>query len=79
MFKLTLIEAVNNFTLSSVIRVCGNSTLLKLGKQIHESCLKMNYDSSNVVGSPLISFFIRNVELFEFLMRYLLRFMARGR
>ncbi|KAJ8753450.1 hypothetical protein K2173_019849 [Erythroxylum novogranatense] len=48
---------VNDFTFSSVIRVCGSSTLLELGKQIHGLCLKTSYDSSNFVGSSLISLY----------------------
>ena len=59
LFKQALIEDldVNDFTFSSVVRVCGNSTLLKLGKQIHGLCLKMSYDSSSFVGSSLISMY----------------------
>ncbi|XP_047337755.1 putative pentatricopeptide repeat-containing protein At5g52630 [Impatiens glandulifera] len=48
---------VNDFTFSSVIRVCGNSTLLELGKQIHGLCLKTSYDSSSFVGSSLVSLY----------------------
>ncbi|EPS65002.1 hypothetical protein M569_09774, partial [Genlisea aurea] len=51
---------VNDFTLSSVIRICGNSTLFKLGIQIHALCLKMNYDESSFVGSGLISMYSKN-------------------
>ncbi|CAL5380664.1 unnamed protein product [Camellia sinensis] len=49
LFKQALWEDldVNDFTFSSVVRVCGNSTLLELGKQIHGLCLKMSYDSSS--------------------------------
>ncbi|KAM7530098.1 hypothetical protein LguiB_033508 [Lonicera macranthoides] len=59
LFKQALIEEldVNDFTFSSVIRVCGNSTFLELGKQIHGLCLKMSYDSSSFVGSSLISLY----------------------
>lgn len=59
LFKLALIKEldVNDFTFSSVIRVCGNSTFLELGKQIHGLCLKMSYDSSSFVGSSLISLY----------------------
>lgn len=59
LFKQALIEEldVNDFTFSSVIRVCGNSTFLELGKQIHGLCLKMSYDSLSFVGSSLISLY----------------------
>lgn len=59
LFKQALIEEldVNDFTFSSVIRACGNSTLLELGKQIHGLCMKMNYESSAFVGSSLISLY----------------------
>uniref|UniRef100_A0A5B7BFF3 DYW domain-containing protein n=1 Tax=Davidia involucrata TaxID=16924 RepID=A0A5B7BFF3_DAVIN len=59
LFKQALWEDldVNDFTFSSVIRVCGSSTLLELGKQIHGLCLKMSYDSSSFVGSSLISLY----------------------
>ncbi|KAM3342471.1 putative pentatricopeptide repeat-containing protein [Capsicum galapagoense] len=58
-FKVALGEGldVNDFTFSSVIRVCGNSTLLELGKQIHGLCLKTSYDSSSFIGSALISLY----------------------
>ena len=41
-FKQALAEDldVTDFTFCSVVRVCGNSTLLELGKQIHGLCLK---------------------------------------
>ncbi|XP_004234835.1 putative pentatricopeptide repeat-containing protein At5g52630 [Solanum lycopersicum] len=59
LFKLALGEGldVNDFTFSSVIRVCANSTLLELGKQIHGLCLKTSYDSSSFIGSALISLY----------------------
>ncbi|TMX04323.1 hypothetical protein EJD97_009837 [Solanum chilense] len=59
LFKLALDEGldVNDFTFSSVIRVCANSTLLELGKQIHGLCLKTSYDSSSFIGSALISLY----------------------
>ncbi|XAR69448.1 hypothetical protein NMG60_11001028 [Bertholletia excelsa] len=59
LFKQALLEDlnVNDFTFSSVIRVCGNSTLLELGKQIQGLCLKTSYDSSSFVGSSLISMY----------------------
>ncbi|KAF7152519.1 hypothetical protein RHSIM_Rhsim01G0163100 [Rhododendron simsii] len=59
LFKQALWEGldVNDFTFSSVIRVCGNSTLLELGKQIHSLCLKTSYDSSSFVGSSLVSLY----------------------
>ncbi|KAF5952263.1 hypothetical protein HYC85_010207 [Camellia sinensis] len=59
LFKQALWEEldVNDFTFSSVVRVCGNSTLLELGKQIHGLCLKMSYDSSSFVGSSLVSMY----------------------
>lgn len=59
LFKLALGEGLdaNDFTFSSVIRVCGNSTLLELGKQIHGLCLKTSYDSSSFIGSALISLY----------------------
>ncbi|XP_073036458.1 putative pentatricopeptide repeat-containing protein At5g52630 isoform X1 [Primulina eburnea] len=51
---------VNDFTFSSVIRVCGNSTLFELGKQMHGLCLKMNFDESCFVGSSLISMYSKS-------------------
>ncbi|KAK9289437.1 hypothetical protein L1049_007592 [Liquidambar formosana] len=59
LFKQALLEDlnVNDFTFSSVIRVCGNSTLLELGKQIHGLCLKTSFDSSSFVGSSLVSLY----------------------
>ncbi|KAL6530432.1 putative pentatricopeptide repeat-containing protein [Orobanche minor] len=62
LFKDALREGlnVNDFTFSSVIRVCGNSTLFELGKQMHALCLKMNYDETSFVGSALISMYSKN-------------------
>ncbi|KAL5573008.1 hypothetical protein UlMin_022605 [Ulmus minor] len=59
LFKLALAENldVNDFTFSSVVRVCGNSTLLELGKQIHGLCFKTCFDSSCFVGSSLVSLY----------------------
>lgn len=59
LFKQALVENVdvNDFTFSSVIRVCSSSTLLELGKQIHGLCLKTSFDSSSFVGSSLISLY----------------------
>ncbi|XP_038701481.1 putative pentatricopeptide repeat-containing protein At5g52630 [Tripterygium wilfordii] len=59
LFKNALEEDldVNDFTFSSVIRVCGNSTLLELGRQIHGLCLKTSFASSSFVGSSLISLY----------------------
>ncbi|KAI9380238.1 hypothetical protein POPTR_016G053500v4 [Populus trichocarpa] len=59
LFKEALLEGldVNDFTLSSVIRVCGSATLLELGKQIHGLCFKTSYDLSGFVGSSLISLY----------------------
>ncbi|XP_073525828.1 uncharacterized protein [Phyllobates terribilis] len=59
LFKQALHERldVNDFTFSSIIHVCGNSTHLELGKQIHGLCLKTSYDSSCFVGSSLISLY----------------------
>ncbi|KAF2290036.1 hypothetical protein GH714_042466 [Hevea brasiliensis] len=61
LFKEALLEDldVNDFTFSSVIRVCGNSTLLELGRQMHGLCFKTSYDSSSFVGSSLISLYSR--------------------
>ncbi|KAL3569168.1 hypothetical protein D5086_029058 [Populus alba] len=52
LFKEALLEGlnVNDFTLSSVIRVCGSATLLELGKQIHGLCFKTSYDLSGFVA-----------------------------
>ncbi|KAJ0749404.1 putative tetratricopeptide-like helical domain superfamily [Helianthus annuus] len=57
LFKQALFERfeVNDFTFTSVIRVCGNTTLLGLGKQLHRLCLKLIFGSSSFVGSSLIS------------------------
>ncbi|TYH56695.1 hypothetical protein ES332_D08G038300v1 [Gossypium tomentosum] len=59
LFKQALYERldVNDFTFSSVVQVCANSTLLQLGKQIHGLCFKTNYDMSSFVGSSLISLY----------------------
>ncbi|CAH9105572.1 unnamed protein product [Cuscuta epithymum] len=59
LFKLALEEElnVNDFTYSCVIRLCGTSTLLELGRQIHGICLKTSYDSSSFVGTSLISLY----------------------
>ncbi|CAI0438210.1 unnamed protein product [Linum tenue] len=50
---------VNDFTFSSVIRVCGDCTLLELGKQIHGMCFKTSFNSSSFVGSSLVSMYSR--------------------
>lgn len=62
LFKGALWEglAVNDFTFSSVIRVCGNSTCYELGKQMHALCLKLNYDKTSFVGSALISMYSKS-------------------
>ncbi|GAV57288.1 PPR domain-containing protein/MatE domain-containing protein [Cephalotus follicularis] len=62
LFKQSLYEDldVNDFTFTSVIRVCGNATLLELGKQIHGLCLKMSFDSSSFVGSSLVSLYSKS-------------------
>ncbi|PIA61735.1 hypothetical protein AQUCO_00200017v1 [Aquilegia coerulea] len=59
LFKQALMEnlEVNDFTFSCVVRVCGNSTLLDLGKQIHGLCYKTSFDSSTFVCSSLISLY----------------------
>ncbi|PQP99085.1 Multi antimicrobial extrusion protein [Prunus yedoensis var. nudiflora] len=59
LFKQALVQNldVNDFTFSSVIRVCGNSTLLELGKQIHSLCFKTNFNLSSFVGSSLVSLY----------------------
>ncbi|XP_074292810.1 putative pentatricopeptide repeat-containing protein At5g52630 [Silene latifolia] len=59
LFKSALEKGVdvNDFTFSSVVHVCGNSTLLELGRQVHGLCLKKSYDSSSFVGSGLISLY----------------------
>ncbi|KAK7244631.1 hypothetical protein RIF29_39456 [Crotalaria pallida] len=60
LFKQLLMEdgvGVNDFTLSSVLRVCSASTLLELGKQIHGLCFKTCFDLSCFVGSSLISLY----------------------
>ncbi|CAN1173029.1 Putative pentatricopeptide repeat-containing protein At5g52630 [Linum perenne] len=61
LFKDALYEGleVNDFTFSSVVRVCGDSTLLELGRQIHGMCFKTSYDSSSFVGSSLVSLYSR--------------------
>ncbi|KAG5252864.1 Pentatricopeptide repeat [Salix suchowensis] len=60
LFKEALLEGldVNDFTLSSVIRVCGSATLLELGKQVHGLCFKTSYDLSGFVDT---SFVLREV------------------
>ncbi|XP_057982152.1 putative pentatricopeptide repeat-containing protein At5g52630 [Malania oleifera] len=59
LFKQALTEEldVNDFTFSSVIRVCGNSTILELGKQMHGLCFKTSFNSSSFVGSSLVSLY----------------------
>ncbi|XP_026393491.1 putative pentatricopeptide repeat-containing protein At5g52630 [Papaver somniferum] len=59
LFKQALVEHldVNDFTFTSVIRVCATLTLLELGRQIHGLCLKTSFDSSSFVGSSLISLY----------------------
>ncbi|OIW05204.1 hypothetical protein TanjilG_19835 [Lupinus angustifolius] len=62
LFKQVLVEddvGVNDFTLSSVLRVCSGSTLFELGKQIHGFCFKTSFDSSCFVGSSLISLYCK--------------------
>ncbi|KAK7396259.1 hypothetical protein VNO78_17135 [Psophocarpus tetragonolobus] len=48
---------VNDFTFSSVLRVCSVSTLFELGKQVHGLCFKTSFDSSCFVASSLISLY----------------------
>lgn len=59
LFKRALEEGldVNDFTFSSVIGVCGNSTFLELGRQMHALCIKMSYNLSSFVGSSLVSLY----------------------
>ncbi|KAL8232688.1 hypothetical protein R6Q57_002466 [Mikania cordata] len=59
LFKQALFENldVNDFTFTSVICVCGNTTLLGLGKQLHGLCVKLSFDSSSFIGSSLISMY----------------------
>ena len=61
LFKQVLVEDldVNDFTFSCVVRVCGNSTLLELGRQIHGLCFKTSFDSSSFVGTSLVSLYSR--------------------
>lgn len=48
---------VNDFTFSSVIRVCAETTLLGLGALVHGLAMKVNLDSSPFVGSALVSLY----------------------
>ncbi|KAL4558082.1 hypothetical protein LXL04_036278 [Taraxacum kok-saghyz] len=48
---------VNDFTLTSVIKVCSNTTLLGLGEQLHALSIKLSFDSSSFIGSALISMY----------------------
>ncbi|CAK8543270.1 unnamed protein product [Lathyrus sativus] len=60
LFKQFLVEeddGVNDFTLSSVLRVCGGSTLLQMGKLIHGLSFKTSFNSSCFVASSLISLY----------------------
>ncbi|KAI3956015.1 hypothetical protein MKW92_046818 [Papaver armeniacum] len=59
LFKQALSEhlEVNDFTFTSVIRVCATLTLFELGRQIHGLCFKTSFDSSSFVGSSLISLY----------------------
>ncbi|EXB53136.1 hypothetical protein L484_006956 [Morus notabilis] len=61
LFKRVLVEDldVNDFTFSSIVRVCGNATLLELGRQIHGLCFKTSFDSSSFVGTSLVSLYSR--------------------
>ncbi|MFS8024599.1 putative tetratricopeptide-like helical domain superfamily [Helianthus anomalus] len=47
---------VRNVVSSSgtIYGVCGNTTLLGLGKRLHRLCLKLSFGSSSFVGSSLI-------------------------
>ncbi|KAM0010772.1 putative tetratricopeptide-like helical domain superfamily [Helianthus debilis subsp. tardiflorus] len=57
LFKQALFQRfeVNDFTFTSVIRVCGNTMPLGLGKQLHRLCLRLSFRSSTFFGSSLIS------------------------
>uniref|UniRef100_A0A7N0SYE5 DYW domain-containing protein n=1 Tax=Kalanchoe fedtschenkoi TaxID=63787 RepID=A0A7N0SYE5_KALFE len=59
LFKDALWEGldVNDFTFTSLLRVCANSTLFEMGKQIQGLCLKTGYDLSRFVGSSLVSLY----------------------
>ncbi|KAG9449442.1 hypothetical protein H6P81_009407 [Aristolochia fimbriata] len=59
LFKQAIVAnlEVNDFTFSSVVRVCGHLTLLELGSQIHSLCIKTSFDSSCFVGSALVSLY----------------------
>ncbi|OAY71555.1 putative pentatricopeptide repeat-containing protein [Ananas comosus] len=48
---------VNDFTLSSVARVCAAATLLALGAQVHARAAKSGLDASPFVGSALVSLY----------------------
>ncbi|KAL6184480.1 hypothetical protein ACLB2K_045881 [Fragaria x ananassa] len=54
LFKQVLLEDfdVNDFTFSSVVRVCDSWTLHDLGRQIHGLCFKTSF-----VGSSLVSLY----------------------
>ncbi|GAB2249395.1 hypothetical protein Droror1_Dr00012754 [Drosera rotundifolia] len=48
---------VNDFTLTSVVQVCGCGTMFELGRQVHGLIVKLSYDSSCFVGSSLVSLY----------------------
>ncbi|KAI4325784.1 hypothetical protein MLD38_031151 [Melastoma candidum] len=61
LFKKALWEKldVNDFTFSSILRVCGNTTLFELGRQVQGLCFKTGFNLSSFVGSSLILLYSR--------------------
>ncbi|CAA7051199.1 unnamed protein product [Microthlaspi erraticum] len=59
LFKQALLENldVNDFSFSTVLSACANSTLLELGRQIQGLCVKSSFGSSSFVGSSLVSLY----------------------
>ncbi|XP_039117952.1 putative pentatricopeptide repeat-containing protein At5g52630 [Dioscorea cayenensis subsp. rotundata] len=61
LFKLALADnLINDFTYSTIIRVCSAAPLLDLGTQIHAHCSKSIFMSSPFVGSSLISLYSKS-------------------
>ncbi|PON59799.1 Tetratricopeptide-like helical domain containing protein [Parasponia andersonii] len=67
---MSLFEDMNNldikvdqFIISSVLRVCSSLTSLRSGKQIHPFCIKSGYESEGVVITSLIDMYTKCGEI----------------
>ena len=54
---------VDQFVISSVLKVCSSLTSLKIGKQIHAFCAKSGYESEGVVITSLIDMYTKCGEI----------------